>query len=91
MMWGVATTEHCLPLSPKEATAFGWDHPGRLTPIVLTTRSPLGRRLIPTRELIEGAFVYGFVETYEREVRVDLEPWELGLTDEDDPQVGLLM
>lgn len=89
MSYGEHTLGICWPLSPAEAATFGWSSPGKLTPLVLTTRSPEGRRVIPTRELLaDGTYFYGFIETFESE-HSNVHGWSnIG---EEDLQLGLLM
>lgn len=80
------------PLSPEEAEYFGWGEPGKPTPIILVSRTPAGRRMIPTRErLPNGTYWYGFIETDEPGfLSPDLESWER-LTNELSPTRGKLM
>ena len=79
--------EQTFALSDEERECFGWAD----VPIVLSTRTPEGRRCIPTREVTStGQIVYGSIETMEAPPGVDEESWSAYFGNEDEPHCGAL-
>ncbi len=69
------------PLNAEELDTFGWVEERSPIPFVLATRTPDGKRLIPTRQVIAGgAFFYGFIETYEPPSHMTEEDWDTDFT-----------
>lgn len=69
---------NALPLSPEELEIFGWIEEGEVTPIVVSTRAPDGRRDIPTRQKTStGEVIYGSILTAEPPPNVDPDAWAL--------------
>lgn len=86
MSANVRNSEQTFPLTDEERTCFGWDD----VPIVLSTRTPEGRRCIPTREILDSGYVvYGSIETMEPPPGVDPDAWAASFGDVEEPQLGL--
>lgn len=74
------------PLSDDERECFGWAD----VPIVMSTKTPEGRRSIPTREITSrGQVVYGSIETFEPPPGFDPDLWAASFGDVDEPSPGL--
>lgn len=72
-------------LSDEERLCFGWDD----FPVVLASRTPEGRRHIPTREVTpSGQVVYGAIETFEPPPGVDQDAWETSFGSMEDSEPG---
>lgn len=78
--------QQTFPLSDEERLCFGWED----VPIVYSTRTPEGRRCIPTRDVTaSGTVVYGSIETFEPPPGIDAESWAAGFGDMEDFRAGL--